>query len=58
MSMAVGNLKNVSIILVSVWLFGNECTPIQFLGFFVTTYGVWLNSQKGKEEKVDAASPE
>ena len=49
-SMAVGNLKNVSIIIFSVVLFHNQVTTAQVAGFAITSFGVILNSKKGKED--------
>ena len=52
-SMAIGNLKNVSIMFTSAIIFKNEITHIQLLGFFLTSYGVYLNSKYGGEFKDD-----
>eukprot|EP00392_Amoebophrya_sp_AT5.2_P007204 g7218.t1 len=51
-AMAIGNLKNFAIIFSSVILFGNSCTMLQVVGFFTICFGVWLNSQVGKEIRV------
>ena len=39
----VGNLKVIPIICSSVVIFGNVCTPLQVLGFLLTSCGVWVN---------------
>ncbi|CAD7957653.1 unnamed protein product [Amoebophrya sp. A120] len=58
MSMAIGNLKNVAIIITSVLIFGNTCTILQVFGFLTICFGVFLNGQWGKEMRGHAADKE
>lgn len=56
LSMVIGNLKTPTTILLSVLIFGNQCTPMQILGFIICWTGAFLYGKHGKEIKPEHIS--